>query len=78
MIILSENPESQKIASKLQSSMKGVCQIEINNEFFGDGIFNQELVKMIQNRPISVVNLTLSINFFNDPTLLYTFFNSLT
>ncbi len=77
IVILSQSPVSEKIMQKLQRGLRDSCLVEINDDFFGPGQLNQEISKIIQNRPIQILNVTLSLNFFNDMNLLHAFFNTL-
>lgn len=76
-IIISKTSISETIAQKLLNTLKDTCNIEINEDFFGSSQLNQEINKILQNRPIESLNLALSLNFFNDLSLLHTFFTAL-
>jgi hypothetical protein len=77
LVILSQSPISQTFVQKLQRGFRDSCIVEINDDFFGMGQLNQEILKITQNRSILPINITLSLNFFNDMSLLHTFFNTL-
>jgi 5S rRNA maturation endonuclease (ribonuclease M5) len=78
-IILSDsNNDGQKFAQKLSQYLSDRCEIITNNDFFGDSIMNKEIQVLFENKPVKVLNLTLSYNFFNDMGLLKSFFEAIT